>query len=425
MTVEEHWQAVEAVLNASRETPRSDERELGGHVDMLMAVPEGRERLLQKLGSGKFKKRALLVREVARVCLTPTGTAAEQPPSERGRLAKLVLDKTFPSEDAHWQLLSYLCQTGHIQAGPKVEETLKKCGRAKDELSVVLRECPWVNLPRDQGIAVLEAAKNKTRNTELRERIEKAIAVLDTKRSVPTLTAAGSGKTSTTASTVSPPPTSGSLQPGTQLASPSISPVKQAAGDDQTSAGTAPSLLDRCLGDVTRLLSDYFQQQDKRLRASEVALSQQRDEFEAIRTANREQLEELAKLRQQLQESRELSERQVSQVLDLEASVARLTDELNVSRLRCEELAREANAARHEARDMERRTSDYVHQADLEKDTAVRTFQARLWTQLRMCLAEVLEGDVSFDNLQPEQVLILRRLQEIKDVLRENGVAPQ
>lgn len=80
--------------------------------------------------------------------------------------------------------------------------------------------------------------------------------------------------------------------------------------------------------------------------------------------------------------------------------------------------------ARQEVEAAQRRAEDYIHEATLVRDNAVRSFQASLWNRLKACLVEILDEHGESAGLNPDQVFFRQRLREIRDTLRDLGVPP-
>ena len=110
---------------------------------------------------------------------------------------------------------------------------------------------------------------------------------------------------------------------------------------------------------------------------------------------------------------------------ELEETLADRDRRLQDSNRELDRLTLELKKSYEEVESIRRRTDDYVHLANLERDNAVRTFQADLWHRLRPSLAEILdESSDATEGLNADQLFFRRRLSEIREALREQGVPP-
>jgi hypothetical protein len=269
MTVAERLQAIDELLERKKGLTQSQAKELREHVTALADSPEGRLSIQQKVAQGNFKNRGRFLSEVVRAYANPAPALAALTPAERHKLQLQLAEVTRPaSEEAHWRLLALLLETGSVSVGGRVEEALRKCTTGKDDLRVLLPQLPWGRLPRERGIALLEAARKHTRDQEPCRRLEQAIEALRPRSPAPP----PSGPTDkalrpievreSPAPQTSPPATARLPSPPTEL--PSVPPVvAQSAGPAQSA--TTPraesalpggvASLDGCLAEAAQALT--------------------------------------------------------------------------------------------------------------------------------------------------------------------------
>jgi hypothetical protein len=89
-----------------------------------------------------------------------------------------------------------------------------------------------------------------------------------------------------------------------------------------------------------------------------------------------------------------------------------------------ERLSRQVEDARAEIEAIRHRSETDSHLAYQERDTAVTTFKADLWERLQRCFVEVMNEGPEEEHLNSDQRALRRRLREIRDTLRAQGVPP-
>ncbi len=253
----------------------------------------------------------------------------------------------------------------------------------------------WDEFPRDRAAVLLETALRSGTDSETAGRIEQALEWVQRSR------AGGAGAPSRPEDTAAD-------------AFPRPPPRVQ---EDQVQTPAAPAEdadLSSCLAAMTQCLTGLHLRHVETRRQMERELAAERE---------RHRLEEGA-LREQLRLAEEVSQDRLHRVMSLEEDLARRGRELAEAHEAVGQLRQQAAQHRNELEAVERRTADYVHQANLEKENALRTFQAELWNRLHLCLVEVLNGETEPANLTPDQAFFLRRLREIKEALHEHHVPP-
>lgn len=182
--------------------------------------------------------------------------------------------------------------------------------------------------------------------------------------------------------------------------------------------------LARCLGEVSRVVERFVQEQVERADKLEQLCAGQRAEIAALREITARREEEVLSARSQAQRETEGARKLRDQLDLLEKALAERERELGEGRAEVARQAQEIEEARREAQAAHRRAEDYVHQANRERDNAVRTFKAELWEWMQMCLTEVLSDGEDESQLNPDQQFFRQRLREIRDVLRDQGIPP-
>ncbi len=91
-----------------------------------------------------------------------------------------------------------------------------------------------------------------------------------------------------------------------------------------------------------------------------------------------------------------------------------------------EELARtreELARTRDEVTAEEQRARDYIHQAQLHEETAIRTFQSKLWEELQRYFSD-LDTGWREKGLNADQFAHYNTLERIRNSLRQLGIPP-
>jgi hypothetical protein len=385
MMLEDRWRDIDNLLKVKNLKVSEAER-LRGHIAALLTVPDHRESLLERLNRKQFPGRKRFLQELV-PALDPAAPALSELPSEdRHRLRLALIDATHPKSDrAHWDFLWQMERDGDDMAARRIVDSLIAVAGRKKEISAILVTLPWWDeFPRDRAAALLEAACRAPADAETTRRIEQA------REWVKRLSPDGNG----------PPPPE---LPG---------PEKLASG-----AGPVPladAELSSCLAAVTQYVTDLHGRHTEARRRLDQELSDERARHR----------QEAEVLREQLRLAEEAAQVRLRQLDSLEQDLARREKEQEEAREEMERLTQQAAQHRNEVEAVERRTADYIHQANLEKENALRTFQAELWNRLHLCLVEVLDGEAERANLTPDQAFFLRRLREIKEALREFRVPP-
>jgi hypothetical protein len=316
-------------------------------------------------------------------------------------------------------MLWLLHREGFINAGQMVLESLAKVARKKEALLQTLSKLQaWKRVIPDRIVSLLEAAKQASRDVETTERIERILPWAMGLRSM------GEKQDVRNCSPVMESPTGHSAD--RIIERPSLvpeerTPVPQTATgfeSSQLAVKTAsqrpalriPEVPEQALLVLLKSIENLFTQQEERqaeLRKGYAAAS-----------------EEFAGIRADLQAQQELNREYAAKVDRLEQALGDRSAEIVAIRDQLLHLEQQLAEARQEVESASHRAEDYIHEATLARDNAVRSFQASLWDRLRACLIEILDDDTDHGNLSPDQVFFRHRLQEIRETLRELGVPP-
>lgn len=171
------------------------------------------------------------------------------------------------------------------------------------------------------------------------------------------------------------------------------------------------------------LAKSYWDQMEAERRR----LEQEMDEVESLRKTlfyPEEKEDAVTRLREQLQDQKELTGDYVRKVGGLEQALNDRDNELAKASCEVRRLEHQFAETGEEVKAARRRAEDYIHEATLARDNAVCRFQATLWQRLRAYLIEILDGPTEQAGLTPDQIFFRHRLQEIRETLRELGVPP-
>ena len=404
-TVDEYWQLIEDILRRKDRT-RSHGEQLRESVADLLATPQGRDSIRDRLNGegGKFEGRQRFVDEIVRVLESPKAADADMSPGDRLAIQETVVTRTRPKVDsAHWNMLWLLRHEGNINAGKIVLESLTKVAKKGDDLLRSLPNLPaWKQIAPDRIVTLLEAAQQASRDVELTNRIER---VLSWARNL------GSTKGNRDVDHANDTSLAERAASGSSSGTSAVEQPERAAGQaPQPRSLRVPRNLAQTLPSLLKAIENLFKEQEAR--------------HTELQQARNNSTEELERLHADLQAQEGLTRKYMTRVdqleLDLKEHARELAEVCNKMRQVEHQLAeaqQEAESARH-------RADDYIHEATLARDNAVRSFQASLWDRLRSCLVEVLDESAQNDGLSAEQQFFRHRLQEIRDALSDLGVPP-
>jgi hypothetical protein len=330
--------------------------------------------------------------------------------------AEVVIERARPAVDsAHWNMLWVLLRDGNIRAGQMVLDSLAKVSKKGDDLVRTLPNLQaWERVTPDRVVCLLEAAKKAALDVEWMNRLERVLGWarnrVERKRdvkvdqaTVPALDRTtdrdSAGTSASPASSTTP---SVIAEPEKEKELPKVVKGPAAPVIPEGASLTLPVLL--------KALEDLFKQQTER-----------QAEFQRERDVLRE---EITRTHADLQLEKELASEYAAKVAALEKDLSTRDRELVSASEKQRLLEKQLAETREEVLLARRHADDYVHEATLSRDNAVRSFQASLWERLKACLVEVLDGEVDSAGLSPDQVFFRHRLQEIRDMLREMGVPP-
>lgn len=417
-TIEEHWQLIDDVLR-KRERSRAHGGQLQESVAGLLASAEGRESIRRRLaGKGvAFEGKYKFANEVFRALENGGAALTEMSANDRLKVQEAIIEHTRPRVDqAHWNMLWLLQREGHLRAGQMVLESLAKVSKRGDDFRRTLPALQaWQRFPPDRIVSLLDAAKRACKNAELSSRIESVLPWAANLRSKENESDPRSHRATVGASCDSGTVSGAEICPHEPLES-ATALAATVGGDGATApvaSKTAPpwpsESPEQTLADLCKGIQDLF----KREQQNSSKLRQEQSELR----------DELARVHADLRIQSELTGDYVDRVRSLEQAQSESACELSAVRRDLKQLEQELAAARQERELARRRADDYIHDATLARDSAVRGFQANLWDRLRPCLVEVID-DVPQAGLSPDQMFFRHRLQEIRDMLRELGVPP-
>jgi hypothetical protein len=408
-SVQEHWQLVEEILRKGQRD-REHARQLLESVVELLATPEGRESIRRRLDGedGSFEGRRRFVDEVFRAFENPAPVLGELSARDRLSIQEAVLKRTGAKADqAYWNMLWLLHRDGHLGIGQKVLDSLAKITKKSDDFLHALSSLQaWKRLPPDRMVTLLEAAKAASRDIELTNRLDRVLSWAKGVRSSRNKDDARSGHPSVS-------PDRACSDAG--VAGVSALPTTEAKEAERTKPPPLPTVATREEARLT--LPMLLAEIDRLFRRAQEEKETLRQERQVVRDG-------LTRVQEELQADKELASAYLQKAERLEQALNDRTRELAAARHEMIRLEQQLTEARQEVDGARRRADDYIHEATLARDNAVRSFQATLWERLRAYLIEVLDEHGQPAGLTPDQVFFRHRLEEIRETLRELGVPP-
>jgi hypothetical protein len=445
MTNDEIWQQVYTLLRKEKKSRTKVQAEqLRAHLDGLLATAEGRKSVQVRFSNDHpFPGKMRFVSEIVRIL--GNQDLAKLPPEERTSLLHSFLFHAKPTVDpVYWEILWQLQQVGYIQAGRIILESLNKIGSKKEDLAMILSDLQsWQNLSRERALELLETARRSALSSDDIARLDKVITsakarFLPTQTEPPDKTKNEFVVISGTDTALVEQPMPAAIEPArtnrvakkvdvqAEPTPPAQAPIakRPSVTGPNDVIGDEPGGLSECLGDVNRLIEAAFRRQAERMRSVENGLVGAKADLTGIRDHLDRTLVELRATRGQLQRETEITEELRREKIHLEERLAEREHELGRLRGELQQQAQRLTDALQETEGSRRRAEDYIHQADRDKGNAVVTFQTQLWEVLQYYLIEVLEDESDLSSLNEDQRLFRRRLREIKDALREQGIPP-
>jgi hypothetical protein len=480
MTTDEHWQQIEELLKVERKrrTKRHGD-ELRAQVAELLATAEGRESILGRFSrESGFAGKEWFLRELLRTAEQMQAKFAEIPTRERSDLLHEVLRQSKPKADqTHWDALWLLHREGPGEVGREVMNSLDKVAAKRDDLVRTLSALQaWQNFPRERAAELLKAAKQSAVSASDASRIEQALQWVLSRVSV--VTAKRSEEQSAQAASPPAVPPAAAIQvqpaPETRLpVRPSGPTGIQPPQREQVGAGAAkrldktgeqrgvastptkeipapleaadvasrvaqftgliesffrrqmtPQTEEQMLHLMSWLTELFFRRQAERVRQLEQDANAGRAEVARMHHELAASQEQVGTLQGSLQRETDIAQELRHEKVRLEGYLADRERDLASARGEVQKVTHQLADARQEIEATRRRADDYIHQAERERDSAVRTFQAKLWDTMQYYLIEVLEDAPDESSLSADQQFFRQRLREIKDVLRDAGVQP-
>lgn len=434
MDVQERLSAVDELLSVDRWND-AQIADLRKHVDELVVEPDGREFIQRKIDEGRFRNRKVFFTAVFRALNHWRDAASGGDLQQLQRLAANIAKSTKIREDVFWSALVFLKDTQYFQTGGILREELRRQPSVRRDARLSLGDFDWKHLCVEDRIWFLEASKRGATDREFDNIVDKALQTLrlNARRPEPidTSRTKSSDSSSASASDLAVPETHLS-QPAKnqQAAVGDMSASAPAAQLAITSPKTAIGTLDDCLTVVAQTIRSFFQRESDKLAEADEELdrltraknaAEERSQIDARRMAQLE--DELERVRKELQNVQSTNETRKREIDDLQHRLSLTARELTDATALSQSLSWQLKTARTEAEQAEARANDYVHQANLEIQHAVNTFRGKIWSRLKPYFLEVLHADTSTEQLTREHVMLLQRLQQIVDVLREFEIA--
>ena len=368
--IHERWELIGEILR-KKSLSQVDASRLRDSIVELLATAEGRASIRTRM-NGKadaLPRRQRFFDEVFRALDDPAPPLAEMSALDRVEMQVSVVEWTKPKSDqAHWNMLWLLQRDRYPRAGQMVLNAVAKVTRKRDDLARTLPQLPaWAGIPRDRLAPLLEAASGVCRDFELAHRLDRVLSWAKAAHS-------------------------------TGMGIPAQSPD----GNLPTEGRALPVLL----GEIERLF--------QRLRGDQESLRQERDEAEAT----------VDELRGKLQIQTGLTETYLAKINALEKTLSERARELVVARDEARCMKEQLAETQRDLEATRRRAEDYIHEATLARDGAVRGFQASVWARLRPYLVEVIDSPPEPTALNEDQLFFRHRLEEIRDTLRACKVPP-
>jgi hypothetical protein len=404
MNVEEKWNQIEELL-ASKKINKAASVALHTLVAEIVETSEGRDRIKAKIAATRFKGRGNFVQAVSESYRRADGTQGSMSVLNRQKEVLGLLDHLHPgSEEAYWELLSFLQNTNLIGIGQRIEASLRNCISPREELVRGLQDLPWNGLDIKERLALLGAARDATSNSDYRQQLERAFSILQARETTraPNL-----------------------VQPEVVLPT-----DRRPWVSEQDAQFPLPGTL--TLLEKGRSLVEEW---DRSFRDWICALA---DELSSIPSLDRSGNigREILGLKEEIKQAHEETRQAQDKVQDLQnrydlalqkeietdGSLKELGKQRDEAQQEVLRLREDLNRVRQQVEETRRSGESLVRQAQMEKGAAVTTFKAALWDDLRRCLVEVLGGEPDETVLSEEQAMVLRRLRRIRDILQEHGI---
>ena len=464
------WQQLDRLLSVDKNArTRTEADEITLHLKTLVASPEGRSSIVQRLQlKGPFPGKERFLRELARGLDEFRPNETDSAAKERRELLRLGVSKSSGRKiEGHWDLLWLLVDSDDPDSAEIALISLmkvlpKKQSDLRDSLASL---DSWQQTRPDRGVAILEAVQSKTIPPDFVERLERAltwqkgrvhqraVGESDHTHSKETVAAPNSSVTKSASAVIADPVDERAVRPTSiptekapivaEKPATLILPVneKEVSGGDVIPAAREAVVkksrtatprnedatrdpLEACISEVNSVITSCFRKYADRANAATEGVAQTLQDVTLLSGQCNQLSEELSSVRGELQQEIEISRESRKRVTQLEHELSLREDEMRATRNEVSKLMEAVASARQEVQQVHDRADDDIHQIKLERDHAIRTFQSELWERLKLCLAEVLnEGDVN-TSLTSDDHFFRRRLREIRAVLQEMQVPP-
>jgi hypothetical protein len=456
MTNDENWQEIEDLLKVDRKrrTKRHGE-DLRARVAVLLTTPDGRESIRGRFSrESGFSGKEWFLRELLRTAEQMQEKFAEIPVRERSDLLRELLRQSKPKVDqSHWDTLWLLHREGQVDVGQEVVNSLDKVAAKRDDLVRALSSLQsWQYFPRERAAVLLQAAKQSAASANDAARIEQALQWVSSRSSIVTAKPSDGQRARQVAPPTEPPVTVSQTvsAPESGRSVGAEGRIGEERSEKREESGASPRLdktggqpavtpspaketpapleapdVSSCVAQVGWLIESCFRRQGERVKQLEQEAAAARAEVARLRDQVAVTQQQLESLQGSLQRETDIAQELRHEKVRLEGYLADRERDLASVRGEVQKATHQLNEARQEIEATRRRADDYVHQAEREKDSAVRTFQAKLWDTLQYYLIEVLEDDTPEEaSLNADQEFFRQRLREIKNALRDEGVPP-
>jgi hypothetical protein len=455
MTNDEHWQQIEDLLKVEkkRRTKRHGE-ELRAHVAALLATADGRESIRGRFSSESgFSGKEWFVRELLRTVEQMQEKFAEIPARERSDLLREILRQSRPKVDQpHWDTLWLLHREEQVDIGQEVVNSLDKVAAKRDDLVRALSTLQsWQHFPPERAVVLLQAAKQSAASANDRARIEQALQWISSRVSIVTAKPSDGQPAQAEMPPAAPLVTASQTVPGGEgglSAGPEVR-IREARPEVREEGGGSPKVekkgrqpavspppakgtpttvempdVSSCVAQIGWLIESLFRRQVEHVKHLEHEATAARAEIARLHDQLGVTQEQFENLQGSLQRETEIAQELRHEKVRLEGYLADRERELASVRGEVQKITHQLGETRQEIEATRRRTEDYVHQAERERDSAVRTFQAKLWESLQYYLIEVLEDSPEEASLSADQQFFRQRLREIMNALRDEGIPP-
>lgn len=431
MNVQDRISAIHDLLNVEKLND-SQRRQLRDHVNEVIIVPEGREFFQKKIDEGRFRNRKPFMLALLRSLTTWREDAADDDPMQLQKIAIAIAKHSTVKERMYWSSLVFLQGTKYSQTGRLLCEQLRRLPSVRKDSRITFSKLDWRHISVKQRASLLEEARRAATERDFQTILDNALVTLQANVPRSQTSTVPTDHAPTTEPRSSLAPTSRTHRPGTEdeIDGRGSVPLPAPSRDIDAKGPGSPTQhvtnLKECLSAVSQTITALFSSEGRKLEdaRSEIrGLQQSKIQADEQRRALEYQIgaleQDLAKLRAELQTAHSSISQQRSEIQELRAAIVEERRDAAAANARAEELSQQLAQAKSDAEHEQRRVDDYVRQAHLEREHGLQTFRVKLWNRIRPYLLETLDGGSLTDGLSSDQMMLVQRLQQILDVLRE------